>query len=344
MAPTVIDANTDTIPPHLRAMWQANNTAPLWESPSGKSHGNRGPEAPHIWRWEACREMVDETAKNSSPKLVERRVLVMVNPESAANGNDATVGQISGNFQTLLPGERARPHRHSMDALRFPIIGSGAVTFVDGKACPMEVGDLILTPGWTWHEHVHNGTEPVVWVDILNVILHRSIGTEAFEPGPVHNPPKTFPDALFAVPNLLPVLENSPNYSPMFRYRYADAAKAVASAPVSADGSQRVRYANPLTGGSCMALLDCYLIRLAAGQETTRTRSTASSLCVVVEGEGVSNYEDGASLSWKAKDTFTIPQRNSVSHRAGPEGATIFQVTDREVYSRLGLLKEELIT
>ena len=51
-----------------------------------------------------------------------------------------------------------------MAALRFVLDGGGAVTVVDGKTCPMERGDMILTPGWTWHEHVHEGDGRIVWV------------------------------------------------------------------------------------------------------------------------------------------------------------------------------------
>jgi gentisate 1,2-dioxygenase len=25
----------------------------------------------------------------------------------------------------------------------------------------MEEGDLVITPGWTWHEHVHKGSGPM---------------------------------------------------------------------------------------------------------------------------------------------------------------------------------------
>ena len=40
---------------------------------------------------------------------------------------------LAANIQILLPGEKARPHRHTMNALRFVLEGSGAATIVDGK-------------------------------------------------------------------------------------------------------------------------------------------------------------------------------------------------------------------
>ena len=34
---------------------------------------------------------------------------------------------------------------------------AGAGTITDGEICPMEPGDLILTPAWTWRNIAHSG-------------------------------------------------------------------------------------------------------------------------------------------------------------------------------------------
>ncbi len=49
--------------------------------------------------------------------------------------------------------------------------GEGAYTTVDGEKCPMSRGDLILTPTGLWHEHGHDGTDPVIWLDVLDLPL-----------------------------------------------------------------------------------------------------------------------------------------------------------------------------
>ena len=70
----------------------------------------------------------------------------------------------------LFPGEKAPVHAHSISAIRFGLAGSGARMIIDGDRVPMEPGDLILTPGWSWHGHVHpGGDEPAVWMDGLDV-------------------------------------------------------------------------------------------------------------------------------------------------------------------------------
>ena len=75
--------------------------------------------------------------------MVERRVLQLVAPKH--QDEQRTSRTLAANIQILLPGEKARPHRHSMNALRFVLEGSGATTIVDGKPCPMEEDDVVLT-------------------------------------------------------------------------------------------------------------------------------------------------------------------------------------------------------
>jgi gentisate 1,2-dioxygenase len=228
-----------------------------------------------------------------------------------------------------------------MNALRFVLEGAGATTVVDGKPCLMEEGDLILTPGCTWHEHVHQGRGPIIWLDALDVPLQHYLGTGAFQPGPAADMPETVADAAFAVANVVPdTTYATKDYSPVFRYPYAAAAAAVAVAPPARDGSRRVRYVNPLTGGCGMAMIDCFLVELDPGASTLPFRTTASSVCCVVEGRGESQV-GSETIRWSKRDIFTLPHGNRIVHRSLGGTARLFQVSDRDVYARLGLLKEE---
>ena len=71
-----------------------------------------------------------------------------------------------------------------------------------------------------------------------------------------------------------------------------------------------------------------------------RRRSTANSAFLVAEGEGVSTVGE-KTVRWEKYDVFTMPACQWTSHKAGPGGAKLFQVTDREVLRRLNLLREE---
>ncbi|MFL6798404.1 MAG: cupin domain-containing protein [Xanthobacteraceae bacterium] len=324
----------------LRQGWKDAYMAPLWENKFAH-RPPAPPECSHLWSWEKIRPLITGAIKVASPEAIERRVLQLIPPAADDYEWRQTSRTICANLQILLPGEKARPHRHTMNALRFVLEGSGAITVVDGKACPMAEGDLVLTPAWTWHEHVHQGTGPIIWLDVLDVPLHHYMGTGAFQPGPVADAPETVADSAFAVANVVPDLEyTTKDYSPVFRYPYDTAAKAVATAPPARDGSRRVRYVNPLTGGPAMALIDCFLVQLDGGSGTIPFRTNATSVCCVLEGAGESEIGN-QTVRWSKRDIFTLPQGNRIVHRSANGSARLFQVSDRDIYLRLGLLKEE---
>ncbi|MET3762259.1 cupin domain-containing protein [Sphingomonas sp. UYEF23] len=273
---------------------------------------------------------------------MERRVLNLANPTATHVSAEATSGTISGCLQALMPGELARPHRHSMHALRFVLEGEGAETIVEGKVCAMEPGDLVVTPGWTWHEHRNAGGAPTLWVDILDVAFHRAFGTARFQPGPIQNATSTLPDSAFTGASFVPVVAQADpkNYSPVFRYAWADAQRAVAAAPADSDGSRTVRYADPVSGGAVLPTIDCYLTQIGEGDATQATRSSASTLCVVAEGAGETWIGEEV-LAWEQGDVIALPQDQWISHRCATGPARLFLASNREIYRKFGLLKEE---
>ena len=325
----------------VRAAWAAANVAPLWENRAAHA-GPVPPEKGHIWKWSDLEPLAEHAAGLRDLAAIERRVLMLVSPYSKeVNGQAGSTTNLNGNIQILKPGEKARPHRHTMNALRFVMKGEGAVTIVDGKECPMAQGDLITTPGWCWHEHEHRGTKPIVWLDVLDASLHRYLGTDKFQPGPARDVPSLVADAAFAMPGLVPqVADPSTGYSPLFCYPYGDAVKALAAAPIGPDGARKIRYANPVNGGPCMAFLDCYMVELDGKEATVPFRTSAHAVVSVVEGTGVTSLGDQR-IEWGPRDTFSMPHGNWISHRANGGKVRLFVVTDREVFRRLDLLSEE---
>ena len=182
-------------------------------------------DAPMCWRWADMVPLVNRACLEVTMEDAERRVLLLTHPAFA--DSFATTNNLSAGLQTLLPGEVARAHRHTLQAIRFVMEGGGALTSVNDQSCLMQPGDLILTPAWTWHEHVHPGspaaprgplgpvgpgradataaTDPagdgrVVWFDGLDLPLCRGLDTMFFElaePGKV---------AVDPVPTRLPAL------------------------------------------------------------------------------------------------------------------------------------------
>jgi gentisate 1,2-dioxygenase len=303
----------------LRRAWREANVSPLWESVL--AHGGKRPvERAHHWPWKAMKPLIDDALALKGMDVIERRVLSLINPDPRLPAGSSTVTNLNGGLQILAPGETARPHRHSMNALRFVLSGRGATTVVDGKRCLMAEGDLVLTPGWTWHEHEHAGAEPIVWLDVLDAQLHRYLGTDAFEPGPAHD----VPDA------------SKETYS----FPWADAVAGLARAERGRDGAKHYRYVNPKTGGPVMPLLDCYAIEIAAGTQTVPVRTTSHAVCAVMEGSGTSRIGEDT-ISWEPRDVFSLPDGNWTSHQADGGVARLFVCTDREILRRLDLLSEQ---
>ncbi len=322
----------------FHAAMRRNSVSALWER---APRPNTADEIAHVWRWDEMEPLIGGAVEATGMDDAERRVLVLNNPALDANGRAGASKTLSVNLQVLMPGERARPHRHTMSALRFVLEGTGAVTVVDGKECPMAPGDMILTPGWTWHEHVHQVNERVVWVDALDVPLHDFLGNGVFEPGPARDLPSLPPDSAFAASGLMPsVPADDLGYSPMFRYPWSATLEALAAMPAAADGSRVLRYTNPATGGAAMTTIDCYVIGLEAGRATTPTRTNSSAVCVAVEGEGTTAVGDEV-LTWRKNDVFALPHDRWISHTASRDDTKLFQVSDREMLDRMGILREE---
>lgn len=320
---------------NLAAAWSEAHIRPLWQMPLPPATSS----AACLWEWQNVEPLVLEALNVTSPDAIERRVLSLVDP-AAGEFELYTTTNINAGLQILKPGESARPHRHSMNALRFVLNGSGATTTVNGTTCDMAEGDLLITPGWAWHEHRHAGDAPIVWLDVLDVPLHRYFGTDRFEPGPARSLPELPSPRAFASANVVPMAVEQQGSTPVFYYPLGEATAALREAPVGPDRARRVRYINPFTGGPVMSTLDCYLIALDPNVETVAFRTTANAVCAVVAGQGSTDAGD-THFAWSRRDVFSLPHGQWVRHRAQTEDAVLFLVTDRDVYRRLDILTEE---
>ena len=108
----------------VRKAWKEANLAPLWEN--ARAHRPAPPpDAAYLWSWAKIRPLISAAIAVASPEVVERRVLQLVPPIAEHQDEQQTSRTLSANIQILLPGEKARPHRHTMNALRFVLEGSG---------------------------------------------------------------------------------------------------------------------------------------------------------------------------------------------------------------------------
>ena len=138
---------------------------------------------PWLWKWDTVLPLAKRAGEIITiERGGDRRVLALANP--GLNGLPFTSTTLWGAIQFLGPGESAPAHRHTPSAIRFVMAGSSVYTTVDGDACEMEAGDLILTPNWKWHDHNNYGDEPMVWFDGLDLPLMVSLESIFFENHP----------------------------------------------------------------------------------------------------------------------------------------------------------------
>lgn len=323
----------------------ARHAQPLWDRYHRvTTREPRAPDAPMAWAWSDMEPLVERAVHEVSMEDAERRVLLLTHP--AFQGRAATTTNLLAGLQTLLPGETARAHRHSLQAIRFVMSGNGAETTVNQHRCPMEEGDLVLTPAWTWHEHVHRGTQRMVWLDGLDLPLLQHLDSMFFEiaaPGATHAVPSPSPAGTSGsdMVALGPDPDDTGNMEPnRYRYSWQRARQALAGAPPRADGSRWLRYVDARSGGAALPTLDCFLLACARQRPTQPTRSTGNAVAVVVQGSGSSRV-GAQTITWQRHDVFTLPHWNWVSHTAACDDAVVFLMTDRAFLAMIGYLREE---
>jgi len=169
----------------LQSALDARNMTPGWikrEKPI-LWHEMRSEFVPAHWRYAEARWAMQAAGRLIGTDLAERRNFVMRNP---IPGNDiATLRTLICAYQSILPGEKARSHRHAPHALRVILESRGSYSIVNGDKHPMETGDIVLTPGWSWHGHGHDGAEQAYWFDGLDVPLTQLLEPMFFEEHPL---------------------------------------------------------------------------------------------------------------------------------------------------------------
>ena len=273
--------------------------------------------APAKWSWDTGRAALDAAGRLISTELAERRNLILYNP--ASSYRYPTVRTMISAYQMILPGETARSHRHTPNALRMILEGEGAYTIVDGERLDMHVNDVLLTPNWHWHGHGSESDGPCYWLDCLDVPLTHLIEPMFFE---------THPDGFEPIA-LTPTV--SPNIFPWEQVQ-ADLDRA----PPDPKGrfGRRVQLGDP-----AMATMALFMQRMEGGMKTPRIRTTANQIFCPVEGAGVTVI-DGERFEWQRGDVIAIPAWRPFEHHLSDD-ATLFMMSDEPVMRALGWLRVE---
>jgi gentisate 1,2-dioxygenase len=277
--------------------WIKRERPILWHEPHSQF-------VPAHWSYRGIHDALEAAGSLVDVALAERRNLVLRNP--CPGNNFATTATFACAYQMILPGEKAPTHRHSPHALRVIIDARAAYSVVDGEKTPMEAGDVVLTPGWCWHGHGHDGDEPAYWFDGLDVPAVHALEAMFFE---------EHPDKYEKIAR---VAATSP-----YRFSRADMARRLDGAAPDREGLHGPRITLDAPQMPTMMLT---MERLAAGQRTRRQRSTANRVFVVVEGSGETTI-DGQPMHWQAGDTLAVPTWMRFEHAATSD-AVLFAMSD----------------
>jgi len=260
---------------------------------------------PAHWRYAEAKAAMQAAGRLIGTESAERRNFVMRNP---VPGNDiATLRTLVCAYQSILPGEKARSHRHAPHALRVILESRGSYSIVDGHKHPMESGDIVLTPGWCWHGHGHDGSEQAYWFDGLDVPLTHLLEPMFFE---------EHPDGFERVAQ---VAETSP-----MRFTWSATQKSLKAAASNAFFGKTIELAAPQ-----MPTIALKVHAWPGGWSNPPYRHAANTAHVVMQGSGRSMI-GGQVFDWSFGDTLAAPAWCRIEHQAA-ENSVIFSMSDENL-------------
>jgi len=303
---------------------------------------------PMHWKWSDLAPLMDELQERL--QLVPgggRRTLKLANPGLPYG----TTPTFWASIQYILPGEVATAHRHTPEAFRFVMYGKGCRTTVDGENYEMNAGDLVLTPSWAWHDHVHHGDEPMIWLDVLDISLVRSFEATFYEDfcedvQEVSDTPQAsyqqFGSGLLRPPGA----PSTSSANPLLAYPKAQteaALEAASGLPADPANDVILEYQNPTNGGPAMYSMSMKAQLLRPGFRGALHRELGSKVYWAIEGSGTLVVGE-QEFNWTAGDFLAVP--SWVPHRhenRGDAPARLFRVDDSPVLRAMGIFREETL-
>lgn len=336
----------EDLPQDYRDALARQNLVPLWPGlravmpPQVPTRHTR----PTHWSYQALRPLLLQAGELTPIEKAERRVLVLANPGHGLEKMQASAAIYLG-MQLLMPGEWAPSHRHTPNAVRMVVEGEGAWTTVEGEKCPMARGDLILTPTGLWHEHGHDGDQPVIWLDVLDLPLVYYLEASYHVNGSRQAQREGHGDRAYTRGGVVPspVFGRSGKRYPMLRYPWADtraALEALAQDQPALEAVQ-VTYVNPETGEDAENILGFHALMLRPGQTLRLPARSPASVYHVVDGAVEAAIAD-TRFTLAPADTCCAPGYTAVTLRnLQPDAPSFVFVADESpLHRKLGLYED----
>ncbi len=316
--------------------------------------------APHLWRWERLKALATEAGRIVPVgRGGERRAIALANP--SLGGKPFATPTLWAAIQYLMPGEDAPEHRHTQHAFRFVVEGEGVWTVVNGDPVRMSRGDFLPQAGWNWHAHHNAATEPMAWIDGLDIPFAYYTESQFFEVGreQVSAAEKTTPERsrserLWGHPGLRPVSQpDALTATPLLAYRWVDTDRALAEqlaleaeghVATLSPGHAAVRYTNPTTGRDVLPTIRAEMHRVRAGAQTQARREVGSSVVQVFDGAGSVTVGDETWTVGRG-DLFVVPSWTSFSAAAtDAANLDLFRFGDAPIFEALHANRMQVVS
>lgn len=315
-------------------------------------------EKAHVWRYEDFEPLLIEAAETVSHEIADRRGIILRNPAYDMSRPFTTNSQFSA-YSIYRPGEVFTPHIHTPAASRMVLRSDGGgYTTVEGEKCYLERGDLILTPGGTWHDHGNEGKDLLIWVDMLDIPVPAFFNAYRFafdykeggESKKMQTPHRSplYSSRHYGFGGLRPRFAEfdvaNGNGSPQMHFKYKDVRAALNAVRDEAgdpyDGII-LDYVDVRNGGPIQKTQNFSMQLLRPGEQTLSHRHTSSAVYVVLEGEG-SVIVNGEELKWQESDVFCVPSYHWHEFKNSEKGdAVLYSVSDSPSLKALGFYWED---
>jgi gentisate 1,2-dioxygenase len=307
--------------------------------------------APHRWRWERLKELAAQAGRIVPVgRGGERRAIALANP--SLGGRPFATPTLWAAIQYLMPGEDAPEHRHTQHAFRFVVEGEGVWTVVNGDPVRMSRGDFLPQAGWNWHAHHNAATQPMAWIDGLDIPFSYytesqffEVGRERISPAEKTTPERSRSERLWGHPGLRPVSQpEATAATPLLAYRWVDTDRALTEqlaleseghAATLSPGHAAVRYTNPTSGRDVLPTMRTEMHRLRAGATTLVRREVGSSVFQVFDGAGTVTVGE---RTWTVErgDLFVVPSWVPFAVQAsGTSNLDLFRFGDAPIFEAL---------
>jgi gentisate 1,2-dioxygenase len=333
----------EDLPEDYRAALTEKNLVPLW--PSLRAVLPRGKPAirtqPTFWSYQGLRPLLMRAGELTPIEKAERRVLVLANPGHGLEKMQASSTIYLG-MQLLQPGEWAPSHRHTPNAVRMIVEGVGAYTTVEGEKCPMSRGDLILTPTGMWHEHGHDGKEPVVWLDVLDLPIVYYCEASYVTEGKAQPVTAEGVERDYQRGGVLPapMFARSRSTFPMLRYPWADVRRTLESIAARQPEIEAVQvaYVNPENGHDCQRILGYSALMLRPGERLEMPARSTAMVFHQIEG-GTEVAAAGKAFRLADADTCCIPGYETIvlQNLVADRPSFVFIADDAPLQKKLGV-------